>query len=121
MELLKGSFIFKVESIQLNITAFNYYEGEFFPMSDAVYFLFPFIYVAINAVSFALYGLDKYKARTEKWRISEKSLLVASLLGPIGAWLGMTQFRHKTQKPLFRYSVPAFIGLHLLLVLWINL
>lgn len=90
-------------------------------MTDTVYFIFPLIYIALNAFSFALYGLDKYKARKEKWRISEKSLLTISLLGPIGAWLGMTQFRHKTQKPMFRYSVPAFIGIHLLLVLWINL
>ncbi|HOW13945.1 DUF1294 domain-containing protein [Methanosarcina sp.] len=90
-------------------------------MKDAIYFLFPIVYIALNAVSFALYGLDKYKARKEKWRISEKSLLIAALFGPIGAWLGMTQFRHKTQKPRFKYSVPVFIGIHLLLVLWINL
>ena len=90
-------------------------------MTDPVYFLFPLVYIALNAVSFALYGMDKYKARKEKCRISEQSLLIAAFFGPIGAWLGMVQFRHKTQKPLFRYSVPAFIGVHLLLVLWINL
>ncbi|NLO31478.1 MAG: DUF1294 domain-containing protein [Methanosarcina mazei] len=90
-------------------------------MTGPVYFLFPLVYIVLNAVSFALYGMDKYKARKEKWRISEQSLLIAAFFGPIGAWLGMVQFRHKTQKPLFRYSVPAFIGVHLLLVLWINL
>ncbi|AKB78009.1 membrane protein, putative [Methanosarcina horonobensis HB-1 = JCM 15518] len=90
-------------------------------MTDTTYFLFPIVYAALNAASFALYGLDKYKARKEKWRISEKSLLMISLFGPIGAWLGMTQFRHKTQKPIFRYLVPAFVGIHILLVLWINL
>ena len=90
-------------------------------MAEIVYLLFPIVYAAFNAASFALYGLDKYKARKEIWRISEKTLLTISLFGPIGAWLGMMQFRHKTQKPLFRYSVPAFIGIHLLLVLWINL
>jgi uncharacterized membrane protein YsdA (DUF1294 family) len=90
-------------------------------MTDPVYFLFPFAYIALNAVSFSLYGLDKHKARKDKWRISEQNLLIASLFGPIGAWLGMSQFRHKTQKPIFKYSVPAFIGIHLLLVLWITL
>jgi len=90
-------------------------------MAEIVYLLFPIVYAALNAASFALYGLDKYKARKEIWRISEKTLLTISLFGPIGAWLGMMQFRHKTQKPLFRYSVPAFIGIHLLLVLCINL
>lgn len=89
-------------------------------MVATVYIIFPFIYAALNAVSFALYGLDKYKARKEMWRIPEKTLLTFSLFGPIGAWLGMMQFRHKTQKPMFRYLVPAFVGVHLLLVLWLN-
>ncbi|AKB74566.1 membrane protein, putative [Methanosarcina lacustris Z-7289] len=90
-------------------------------MVDTIYLLFPIVYIAINTVSFTLYGLDKFKARKEMWRISEKSLLLISLFGPMGALLGMQYFRHKTQKPLFRYSVPAFAGIHLLLVLWINL
>ena len=90
-------------------------------MAEIVYLLFPTVYAAINAASFALYGLDKYKARKEMWRISEKTLLISSLFGPIGAWLGMMQFRHKTQKPMFRFLVPMFVGVHLLLVLWINL
>ncbi len=90
-------------------------------MVDTIYLLFPIVYIALNAVSFTLYGLDKFKARKEMWRISEKSLLIISLFGPMGALLGMQYFRHKTQKPLFRYSVPAFAGIHLLLVLWINL
>jgi uncharacterized membrane protein YsdA (DUF1294 family) len=70
--------------------------------------------------SFALYGLDKFKARADKWRISEKGLLLASLFGPIGAWFGMQHFRHKTRKPVFRIMVPLFIGAHIFLVLWIN-
>jgi len=90
-------------------------------MVETVYIIFPFIYAALNAASFALYGLDKYKARKEMWRIPEKTLLTISLFGPIGAWLGMMQFRHKTQKPMFRYLVPAFVGVHLMLVLWLNL
>jgi uncharacterized membrane protein YsdA (DUF1294 family) len=90
-------------------------------MTEIIYFFFPIVYAALNAASFALYGVDKYKARKEMWRISEKTLLILSLFGPIGAWLGMMQFRHKTQKPMFRYLVPAFVGVHLLLVLWINL
>ncbi|AKB18343.1 MULTISPECIES: DUF1294 domain-containing protein [unclassified Methanosarcina] len=90
-------------------------------MLETFYLLFPLVYAALNAASFALYGMDKYKARRKMWRISEKTLLAISLFGPIGAWLGMTQFRHKTQKPLFRYSVPVFVGIHLLLMLWMDL
>jgi uncharacterized membrane protein YsdA (DUF1294 family) len=86
-----------------------------------MYLLFPIIYALINAASYALYGIDKFKARKDKWRISEQSLLIVSLFGPIGALLGMQQFRHKTQKPIFKFLVPAFAGIHVLLVLWINL
>jgi uncharacterized membrane protein YsdA (DUF1294 family) len=90
-------------------------------MTETVYLLFPIIYALINAASYALYGIDKFKARKDKWRISEQSLLIVSFFGPIGALLGMQQFRHKTQKPIFRFLVPAFAGIHILLVLWINL
>jgi uncharacterized membrane protein YsdA (DUF1294 family) len=90
-------------------------------MVETVYLLFPIIYALINAASYVLYGMDKFKARKDKWRISEQSLLIASLFGPIGALLGMQHFRHKTQKPVFKSLVPAFAGIHLLLVLWINL
>ncbi|AKB43402.1 MULTISPECIES: DUF1294 domain-containing protein [Methanosarcina] len=90
-------------------------------MTETVYLLFPIIYALINAASYALYGIDKFKARRDKWRISEQSLLIVSFFGPIGAILGMQQFRHKTQKPIFRFLVPAFAGIHILLVLWINL
>jgi uncharacterized membrane protein YsdA (DUF1294 family) len=90
-------------------------------MTETTYLLFPIIYALINAASYALYGIDKFKARKDKWRISEQSLLIVSLFGPIGALLGMQQFRHKTQKPIFKFLVPAFAGIHVLLVLWINL
>lgn len=90
-------------------------------MTETVYLLFPIIYALINAASYALYGIDKFKARKNKWRISEQSLLLASFFGPIGALLGMQQFRHKTQKPIFRFLVPTFLGIHILLVLWLNL
>ena len=90
-------------------------------MTETVYLLFPIIYALINAASYALYGIDKFKAREEKWRISEQKLLIVSFFGPIGALLGMQHFRHKTQKPMFKFLVPAFVGIHLLLILWINL
>lgn len=90
-------------------------------MSEDIYLIFLFIYTVLNMFSFVLYGADKSKAKKEKWRISEQILLIASLLGPIGAWLGMQLFRHKTRKPMFKFLVPLFIGVHILLALWIML
>jgi uncharacterized membrane protein YsdA (DUF1294 family) len=88
---------------------------------NTVYLLFPIIYAVFNAVSYTLYGMDKFKAKKAGWRISEQSLLIASLFGPIGALLGMQHFRHKTRKPMFKILVPAFAGVHILLILWTNL
>lgn len=89
-------------------------------MAESVYLLFPIIYAVFNAVSYTMYGMDKFKARKDKWRISEQSLLIVSFFGPIGALLGMRQFRHKTQKPVFKFLIPSFVVIHLLLVLWVN-
>ena len=55
----------------------------------------------INIVAFLLYGLDKQKARQNRWRIPEKILLGAAAIGgTIGAFAGMQMFHHKTQKRL---------------------
>ena len=42
--------------------------------------------LAVNIATFLLYGLDKYKAKTGKWRISEATLLtMAAIAGSTGA------------------------------------
>ncbi len=70
--------------------------------------------LALNALTFALYGLDKYRARRRLRRISERTLLLLALVGgAVGAYLGMRLFRHKTLHARFRYGVPACIILHM--------
>ena len=59
--------------------------------------------IIINIISFILYGLDKYKAIHNKWRIPETLLISISFLGGgIGSILGMIIFRHKTKKLSFK-------------------
>jgi uncharacterized membrane protein YsdA (DUF1294 family) len=54
-------------------------------------------------VSFAMFGIDKAKAGTGSWRISEAALVgSAALTGTVGGWLGMRVFRHKTSKTSFK-------------------
>jgi uncharacterized membrane protein YsdA (DUF1294 family) len=84
-------------------------------MFENISLLFSIIYFVLNVLSFALYGMDKLKAEKEKWRISEQSLMIASFFGPIGAWIGMQHFRHKTRKQMFKFLVPLFIGIHIFL------
>lgn len=59
-----------------------------------------------NIIVFVMYGVDKYKAITNRWRISEKALIVSAFcMGAVGAMLGMEIFRHKTKKKIFRTLV----------------
>ncbi|MDE7166627.1 MAG: DUF1294 domain-containing protein [Bacteroidaceae bacterium] len=81
--------------------------------------------VGINVITFFLYGLDKWKAKTHKQRISEARLLMLAVVGgSIGAWAGMKVWHHKTLHRKFRYGVPL-IGIAqmalLLLILIRNL
>ena len=70
--------------------------------------------VAINIIAFFLYGIDKWKARHDKWRVTEARLITISLLGgSLGAYLGMKTWHHKTQHPRFRYGLPLILFLHL--------
>ena len=51
--------------------------------------------LGINAVTFIVYGIDKYKAKKAKWRIPEATLLLLAVLGgSIGAWMGMKVWHH---------------------------
>ena len=73
--------------------------------------------VVINLLTFFLYGVDKWKARHQRWRIPEATLLgLAVLGGSIGAWLGMKVWHHKTMHKKFKYGVPAIIIVQLLMV-----
>jgi uncharacterized membrane protein YsdA (DUF1294 family) len=71
-------------------------------------------YLLANLIAMAMYASDKRRARKDAIRIPERSLLLAALIGPFGAWTGMRLFHHKTRKALFRL-VPLFALLHLLL------
>ena len=74
-------------------------------MSCLTYYL-----LAINAVAFIMYGIDKYKAKKAKWRISEATLLLLAVLGgSIGAWMGMKVWHHKTMHKKFKYGIPAIL------------
>ena len=76
--------------------------------------------VAVNLVGFLYYGYDKARSQSENGRIPEVVLHTLSALGgSLGAWLGMTAFRHKTVKGSFRILFWSIVILQALLVAWI--
>lgn len=73
----------------------------------------------LNLVAFAVYGIDKYKAKKGMWRISELTLLTLALLGgSIGAWFAMKVFHHKTMHKKFYIGVPMIFVLQIGLAVW---
>ncbi len=74
--------------------------------------------IGINLLAFALFGIDKQKARKKKQRIAEKVLFLVSLAGgSIGALLGMQIFRHKTKHLSFLLGIPSCLILNGI-ILW---
>ena len=73
----------------------------------------PIVFIALaamNALTFALYGIDKSRARRGAWRIRESTLLgTAACFGALGALLGMYVFHHKTKHRAFALGVPALL------------
>jgi len=75
--------------------------------------------LAVNVLTFIVYGVDKWKARRGRWRVPEATLMgLGALGGSVGAWMAMQLFRHKTQKKKFRYGVPALFVLQVAAVLF---
>lgn len=78
--------------------------------------------LAINAVTFIVYGIDKYKAKKAKWRISEATLLLLAILGgSIGAWVGMKVWHHKTMHKKFKYGIPAILIIQIVLMAYLHM
>ncbi len=74
----------------------------------------------INIVTFAAYGIDKRRARLDKWRTPESTLLLLCFVGGgIGGLLGMKVFRHKTKHLKFQILVPLSVLLWLAAVIYI--
>ena len=77
--------------------------------------------LAVNSLTFLLYGIDKYKAKKGRWRISEATLLtMAAIGGSIGAWAGMRTWHHKTTHKKFKYGIPVIIIMQIALVVYLH-
>ena len=76
----------------------------------------------INAAAFLLMLVDKIKARKNRWRIPERTLIGSALLGgSVGALLGMYTFRHKTRHLKFTLGIPAILVAQIALAVFLIL
>ena len=89
---------------------------------NTLYSYLAYYLLAINAVAFIVYGIDKYKAKKAKWRISEATLLLLAVLGgSIGAWMGMKVWHHKTMHKKFKYGIPAILLIQIALMAYLHM
>ena len=81
-------------------------------------YLFALYIVVVNIFAFILYGIDKFKSKNTKWRISERTLILSTLIGgSIGALLAIRIFRHKTKHKKFTIGVPFILVLQIAILL----
>ena len=75
--------------------------------------------IAVNVLGLVLFGIDKWKAKHAKWRISEPTLLaIAAIGGSIGSWFGMKMWHHKTLHKKFKYGIPLIMMVQFALLLF---
>ena len=75
------------------------------------------IFLIYNFVVFFIYGFDKMIAGTKMCRISEKRLLILTLLGgSLGALMGMHIFHHKTRKTSFNFWIYFILFVQLTII-----
>ncbi|MBP5196134.1 MAG: DUF1294 domain-containing protein [Bacteroidaceae bacterium] len=78
--------------------------------------------VAVNILTFLVYGIDKWKAKRGRWRISEATLLMLALIGgSIGAWIGVKTWHHKTMHKKFKYGIPLILIAQAALVIYFHM
>ncbi|PAD39023.1 DUF1294 domain-containing protein [Terribacillus sp. 7520-G] len=75
--------------------------------------------LVVNILLFSWMGIDKQRARTHAWRISERRLWITAVIGgALGGWAGMQAFRHKTKHAAFVIGFPCLVAMHVLLILY---
>ena len=77
--------------------------------------------IVINIITFIIFGLDKYYAIKNKFRVSESTLFCLCIIGgSFLGYIGMKVFRHKTKKTYFRIGVPLIMILEAILIIkWV--
>ncbi|SHF84831.1 Uncharacterized membrane protein YsdA, DUF1294 family [Flavobacterium fluvii] len=74
-------------------------------------------FLILNGITFMLMAYDKHLAKTQKQRISERTLLGCVFLGgTVGSVLGMLAFRHKTAKKSYLLKFWLIVIVQLLII-----
>ncbi len=79
------------------------------------------IIIPLSFITFLLFGYDKFQAKNDGWRVSEKVLLsLGGFGGAIGGLIGMQIFHHKTRKNYFWVINGLAAVAHIALIMFLN-
>lgn len=79
------------------------------------------VYSAASIVTFLAYALDKYAARTARWRTPERILHLLALIGGWpGALIAQQTLRHKSRKVRFRVVFWLTVLLNCASLVWLH-
>ena len=91
-------------------------------MDHLLNIILPVYLILINAAGFLSMLADKQKAKKNRWRTPERTLLLlAALGGSLGSLAGMYLFHHKTKHRKFVLGIPAILLAQLAAAIWIFL
>ena len=80
-----------------------------------------YIYPFMSFIAFVAYAKDKHAAQNEKWRISENTLHILSILGGWpGAKLAQSFLRHKSKKISFRIIYWITVCINCVALYWLT-
>lgn len=72
-------------------------------------------WLSINLAAIFVFGIDKFRARSNGLRVPELTLIIFSLLGgAAGILMGIPLCRHKTRKPSFIFIISAIFSLQVI-------
>ena len=77
--------------------------------------------IAVNLITFVIFGVDKLAAIKGRTRIRERTLLLLAFIGgSIGGLSAMYLLWHKIRKLKFKLGVPLMLVLHIVAVLYLK-
>lgn len=76
-----------------------------------------YLLISLNILTFVVYGVDKWRAAHNRWRIPEATLLGLAIIGDsMEALLGMKVWHHKTKHKKFVLGLPLILIAQLVIV-----
>jgi len=105
--------------VVISIVAFSIYLFWFTFIEEKLSPSIMYVYILMGIITYFIYAIGKNKAKNNEYRISEKALLILSLLGGgIGALIAQQKLRHKNKK--LSFLIPFWVSIFINIIWFSN-